>query len=175
MFETGPLRFIRMNLDKKAACVWIRDISAATVIKKKKKKKSSAASFFCATLIQCVCSSPPPPPKSLSGAPPFPSHISSLSFCCGPLCAADLQSQHPPSPPPLFVWNCYANVETAASFFIYFPLRLASYRLGWRWREGGVVGGARGGRPIARPLRLQIKSDLSICSICLFFSPHCNS
>lgn len=163
-----------MNLDKKAACVWIRDISAATVIKKKKKKKLCCIFLLC--YFNSVCLFFPPSSTQISfrgSSLPF-SYLLSLSFCCGPLCAADLQSQHPP-PLPLFVWNCYANVETAASFFIYFPLRLASYRLGWRWREGGVVGGARGGRPIARPLRLQIKSDLSICSICLFFSPHCNS
>lgn len=143
MFETGPLRFIRMNLDKKAACVWIRDISAATVIKKKKKKKLCCIFLLC--YFNSVCLFFPPSSTQISfrgSSLPF-SYLLSLSFCCGPLCAADLQSQHPP-PLPLFVWNCYANVETAASFlFIFLSVWLPIGWVGGGGREGWwVVRGA---------------------------------
>lgn len=136
MFETGPLRFIRMNLDKKAACVWIRDISAATVIKKKKKKKSSAASFFCATLIQCVCSSPPPPPKSLSGAPPFPSHISSLSLSAVVPCVQLTFSPNIPPPPSLCLYGIAMLMWKPLLVFLFIFLSV--------WLPIGWVGG--GGR-----------------------------
>lgn len=62
-----------------------------------------------------------------------------------------------PKRPPLFVWNCYANVE-----MLLVSLCLASYQLWW-------VGGGGGG-PIPQPLRLQIKSDRSI-AIRLLFPP----
>lgn len=98
--------------------------------------------------------------------------ISPLSLSAVVPCVQLTFSPNIPPPLPLFVWNCYANVETAASFFYLFSSPSGFLSAGLEV-EGGRGGGWCEGRPsnsTSPPPPNQIGS-LDLLYMSLFFPP----
>lgn len=104
---------ILINLNEKYIYMWNRFASGSWL----HTLRSSAASSFHATLHQCVC--------SLSR-----SYLLFLLHLFLSALVPHVQLTFSPKHPPLFVWNCYANVDSLLVFLCLAPISCDGLEVG---------------------------------------------